>query len=91
MSRSEDAFDFSDQMFTPVEESEPAKDNIAEPAPEPKDRLETEVRTSYLLVNVLLNLLVRKRIIHQHEVQSLLGELHKDYMEQRKGTGGNEA
>ena len=43
-----------------------------------------EVTTSYLLVNVLLNLLISKGIIRQHEVDSLLLELHAEYRKAKK-------
>jgi hypothetical protein len=45
---------------------------------------EDEVTTSYLLVNTLLNLLLQKGIVKQHEVNSLLSELHVEYKKGRR-------
>lgn len=85
MPASDDIFDFSDQTLN---FSTTAAEPIEEPVPSIKKQGMTkddEISTSYLLVNVLLNLLVQKGIIQTTEVNSLLSELHKQYMEKRKG------
>lgn len=46
--------------------------------------LENEVQTSFLLTNALLNILLRKGIISQNEVQELVAELFEVY-QQKKG------
>ncbi|SFJ63475.1 hypothetical protein SAMN02799624_05283 [Paenibacillus sp. UNC496MF] len=46
--------------------------------------MEDELRTSYLLVNVLLGLLVQKGVITQAEVDTLLAELYAEYKARRK-------
>jgi hypothetical protein len=60
--------------------------------PKPKEKskevpssssFEDEIRTSYLLVNVLLSLLIDKGIIQQGEVDELLGELYEEYKRKR--------
>lgn len=91
--RDEDDFDFSEMMF-----DEPAKksDPMSDPTPNneeksiPKGELtyDKEVQTSYLLVNAMLTLLVRKQIIYPHEVQALVSELHVEYVK-KKGRDGN--
>lgn len=43
-----------------------------------------EITTSYLFVNILLNLLIKKGIIHSAEVNNLLAELHRDYIKKKK-------
>jgi hypothetical protein len=48
------------------------------------DGREEEIRTSYLLVNVLLTLLIDKGIIHQGEVDELLEELFDEYKKKRR-------
>lgn len=83
--RDDELFDFSDQVLggqagdtnevKPEEKQEPVAMNY-----------QGEVHTSYLLVNALFNLLVRKGIIYPHEVNTLVGELHEEYMK-KKGKG----
>lgn len=83
MPKQDDDFDFSEQIFTETTPSPEA----AQPAPtdSPKRHpYETEVQSSYLLVNALMNLLIRKGIIQTHEVTALVAELHQDYMKARK-------
>jgi hypothetical protein len=84
--RDEDFFDFSEQIL-----GEPAKELVLPSGEISEDHLkpnpyQSEVQTSYLLVNALLNLLVRKGIIFQHEVQSIVAELHIDYMKRKRGS-----
>ncbi|MGG1453466.1 hypothetical protein ABE325_21390 [Bacillus licheniformis] len=50
--------------------------------------IENEVKTSYLLVNALLKILITKGIIHSGEVNDLVKELHNDYLKM-KGSRGN--
>lgn len=50
--------------------------------------IENEVKTSYLLVNALLKILITKGIIHSGEVNDLVKELHNDYLKM-KGSKGN--
>jgi hypothetical protein len=79
MSQEKDDFDFSEII------GEPAKEPVL-PSGEtekPEHPYQGEVQTSYLLVNALMTLLVRKGIIHPHEVQALVAELHIEYMKKR--------
>ncbi|EOO44393.1 MULTISPECIES: hypothetical protein [Bacillus cereus group] len=46
--------------------------------------VESEVQTSFLLSNALLNILLRKKIISQNEVTELVSELFEVY-QQKKG------
>ncbi|GIN55019.1 MULTISPECIES: hypothetical protein [Bacillus subtilis group] len=50
--------------------------------------IENEVKTSYLLVNALLKILITKGMIHSGEVNDLVKELHNDYLKM-KGSKGN--
>jgi hypothetical protein len=76
--KDDDLFNFSDQI-------------IGESAKEPPEIIhapkiltqETEIQTSYLLVNALMTLLVRKELIQPSEVQSLVAELHVEYMKKK--------
>lgn len=43
-----------------------------------------EAITSYLLVNALLNLLLAKGIIYQHEVNALIAELYVEYRKHKR-------
>lgn len=49
---------------------------------------ENEVKTSYLLVNALLRILITKGIIRFSEVNDLVKEMHNDYLKM-KGSKGN--
>jgi hypothetical protein len=75
----DDLFDFSEQVL-----GEPAKDTQSDKL-KPVLTNESEVLTSYLLVNALMNLLIRKHIIQSHEVQVLIAELHVEYMKLKRG------
>lgn len=83
--RDDEFFDFSDQIL-----GEQGKESEATQPESPKTpaamNYQGEVHTSYLLVNALLNLLIRKGIIYPHEVNTLVGELHEEYMK-KKGKG----
>ena len=43
-----------------------------------------EITTSYLLVNTLLNLLIKKEIIKHSEVNEILSELHQNYIQSKR-------
>lgn len=78
--KDDDFFDFSEQIL-----GEPTEDQKKQKSLSTKNttNLQTEIQTSYLLVNALLNLLIRKGIIYPHEVQVLISELHQDYTKKR--------
>lgn len=87
-----DDFDFSEMIFGEPKQL-PVQEEVVNPTPTNKETpatsstpniYDTEVQTSYLLVNALLNLLVRKGYIYPHEVQALVAELHVDYMKKRQ-------
>lgn len=82
-----DEFDFSELIGSGIPD-EPAKELVTPDGKteQPKNPYQTEVQTSYLLVNALMTLLIRKGIIQQHEVQALVAELHFEYMK-KKGRG----
>ena len=72
----------------PLREDVPVDDNM-ELSPEEHALMaeisrEEEITTSYLLVNTLLNLLISKGIIQQSEVNELLSELHKNYIQKKR-------
>lgn len=75
----DDLFGFSKQIF-----GESAEDLKAE-AKKPGLTTATEVQTSYILVNALLSLLIRKGVIYSHEVNALVAELHADYIKKKRG------
>ncbi|MCD7911030.1 hypothetical protein KC480_05760 [Bacillus velezensis] len=84
--RDDDQFDFSDFILANKQfmnssrtQSDTSKTEL---------NFESEVQTSYLLVNALLNLLIKKGIINSHEVQNIVLELHGDYL-RKKGSRGN--
>jgi hypothetical protein len=88
-------FDFSEFIDEPmIQPAFPSKEPVlpsgeSETPPEtekPSNPYDTEVQTSYLLVNALLTLLQQKGIIQPHEVQPIISELHKQYMA-KKGRG----
>jgi|GEM_PF-3845807 len=80
--RDDDFFDFRDQVF-----GESARDSIPfSPQEEAVLNRDSEIHTSYILVNALLNLLIRKGIIYPHEVKALVAELHAEYIKKRGKT-----
>lgn len=79
----DDFFDFSKEVFPSQEAPSDEKSVNSTPQGELLTQ-ESEIRTAYLLVNALLNLLIRKSIIYPHEVNALVAELHADYMLKRK-------
>lgn len=82
--RDDDFFDFSDQIISdlqPQQVSEEVKSSSFK-------NHNNEVQTSYVLVNALMSLLIQKGVIYPHEVQSLVSELHAEYIK-KKGTGPN--
>lgn len=89
---SDELFDFSDQMFTGPSKKESEMESNPTPFKDPIDPTGTpvkftydkEVQTSFLLTNALMNLLIRKQIIYPHEVQTLVAELHIEYMKMKK-------
>jgi hypothetical protein len=94
MTIEDEIFDFSEQIFgdepTKAQRSDVLSDptpfkNEDKPSKESPISYDTEVQTSYLLVNALLNLLIRKQVIYPHEVQALVEELHADYVKKKKG------
>ncbi|WAT23494.1 hypothetical protein O0R52_22190 (plasmid) [Bacillus halotolerans] len=84
--RDDDRFDFSDLVFG--ERNTHNAHQIKRDTAKVESSSEAEVQTSYLLVNALLNLLIKKGIIHSHEVQNIVSELHSDYLK-KKGSRGN--
>jgi hypothetical protein len=89
-----DDFDFSEMIFGEPTKLPEKEEAASDPAPTKKETpaakgkptsYDTEVQSSYLLVNALLNLLIRKQLIYPHEVQALVAELHVDYMKKKKG------
>ncbi|OXB94842.1 hypothetical protein [Parageobacillus galactosidasius] len=68
------AFNFLDELIVEHKET-PFEEEII--------TLEDQVRTSYLLVNTLLHLLIQKKIIQPHEVHNLLRELHQELRNRR--------
>lgn len=83
--RDDDEFyDFSDQIFKDF--GEPVKEKKSEINNEHSVLTqETEVHTSYILVNALLSLLIQKGIIKQSEVNQIVEELHAQYMRKKRG------
>jgi hypothetical protein len=80
--RDDEFFDFSEQVLGDFTK-EPMNTNPTDgPQPFNTDN-KTEVHTSYILVNALLTLLVRKGVIYSHEVNALVAELHSEYMKKR--------
>jgi len=75
-SENEDPFDFTNEVLGA---------DAVQKSPFIKDSQEGEVRTSFLLVNTLLTLLVSKEIIKMEEVNSLMAELHIEYKKTRRG------
>lgn len=73
----DDFFDFSEQIF-----GEPVKEKREET---PALNSSNEIKTSYILVNALLSLLIQKGIIHHHEVNSLVAELYDEYVKKKRG------
>ena len=85
--RDDEFFDFSDQILGEQGKEEATNEAQSESPKIPAAmNYQGEVHTSYLLVNALLNLLIRKGIIYPHEVNTLVGELHEEYMK-KKGKG----
>ncbi|MBU5262052.1 hypothetical protein [Bacillus atrophaeus] len=84
--RDDDRFDFSDLILG--ERKMHNSSQIKHEASKVELSSEAEVQTSYLLVNALLNLLIKKGIIHSYEVQDIVSELHRDYLK-KKGSRGN--
>lgn len=84
--RDDDRFDFSDLVFG--ERNTHNANQIKHAAPKVELSSDAEVQTSYLLVNALLNLLIKKGLIHSHEVQNIVSELHSEYLK-KKGSSGN--
>lgn len=77
--RDDELFDFSEQILgEPVKEIKPSPEKVVL-------NKDSEVMTSYLLVNALLNLLIRKGVIYPHEVNALVAELHVDYLKKKRG------
>lgn len=76
-----DPFDFEGIIFS--EKNDNSKKEAIQSKQMPKIRDE-EALTSYLLVNVLLNLLIEKGIVYPHEINPLLSELYNSYRELRK-------
>jgi hypothetical protein len=70
----EQAFDFLEELIFDHQEMPFEEETIT---------LEDQVRTSYLLVNTLLHLLVQKKIIQPHEIHDLLRELHQELRNRR--------
>lgn len=88
--RDDEFFDFSNEIFGESNlesDSEVYTENELSKVNQPPSILnnDSEVHTSYLLVNTLLNLLVKKGIIRQDEIQVTLAELHKEYIKKKKG------
>jgi hypothetical protein len=84
--RDDDLFDFTEQVF-----GQPAEEVKEERRPQQEKAVlttQSEIHTSYILVNALLNLLVRKGIIYPHEVQSIVAELYEEYIKKKRGGEG---
>lgn len=81
---SDDMFDFSEEIFG---ESPHGLKNTTPPVEkdEPKLDYKNEVHTAYILVNALLNLLIQKGYIKSHEVNSIVAELHEQFMKRKRG------
>lgn len=77
----EDDFDFTE--FTGHEPSQPKP---AEASQMQDISLKGEVHTSYILVNSLMTILLRKGYITKEELNPLIAELHAEYMK-KKGEG----
>lgn len=77
--RDGDLFDFSSQILG--HHQEPSGDKKKESVGTPYGN---EVHSSYLLVNALINILMRKGIIFPHEISNLVEELHVEYMKNKK-------
>lgn len=77
-----DEFNFLDEVMPDhsvrKEEDTPKQENAFSPD-------EDLVFSSYLLVNALMNILVQKGLIKVDEVTSILGDLHKELKENRRG------
>ncbi len=86
MERDDELFDFSDQILG--ESSQTTTHQDIQQSDQIKLTYQNEVHTSYLLVNALFNLLLRKGVIFPHEVNPLVEELHTEYMK-RKGRDAN--
>lgn len=83
MSQEKDDFNFGE--FVEGNLNEPVKELVL-PSGESESSAypyQTEVQSSYLLVNALLSLMIRKGIIFPHEVQALVSELHLEYMKKK--------
>ncbi|WP_067923957.1 hypothetical protein [Alicyclobacillus shizuokensis] len=74
-----------DQEFDLFEDMIPQRRSLAD-TPQGVTRND-EVVTSYLLVNALFQLLLRKGIIHEHEVNQLIEELAIEYQQTKRGQG----
>lgn len=86
--RDDDFFDFTEQILgEPTKETHKEEEIKMESVEKVELNFNTEIQTSYLLVNALLNLLIRKGVIHHHEVNALVAELHADYMKKKRGQG----
>lgn len=84
MAQDEELYDFSDQVFpgNQANRNKETTDNIFEDDSNPLS-MKDQIETSYVLVNMLVNLLIAKGVIKQQEVNSLVSELSKEYKIQR--------
>jgi hypothetical protein len=78
--RDEQDFDFLDQVLP----SQAIENKNETPFHDDAVSFNDQVRTSYLLVNALLNLLIQKGIIYPHEVNTLINELHQQLKLKRR-------
>lgn len=77
----DELFNFSDQIFGNLSNTTSPKKHDRTLMPSN----ENEIHTSYILVNALLNLLIQKGVIHRHEVNGIVAELHELYLKKKRG------
>lgn len=83
--RDDDIFDFTNQVFGEIAKESEQNHEGEQSSQQPVLNRDSEVHTSYLLVNALMTLLLRKGMIYPHEINALVAELHVEYIKKKRG------